>query len=120
MKWNWKKLVTDVIASLSPDERETCIAYIEQRVIPAGEILPWAGINQSFAEPVIIAFVDLEPHLNWTHRGRYIVLDTDGDILQSLEVDRPPFLTQVSPHLRLIHKGSQAPEWAVVTSTIAQ
>lgn len=120
MKCNWKTLATEVIASLSPDEREGSIAYIEQRVIPAGEELPWAGIQQSFDEPVVIAFVDLEPQLNWTHHGRYLVMGTEGGIRQTLDVDRPPFLTQVSPQLRVIHRGSQAPEWAVVTETMVE
>lgn len=119
VKSNWKKLAIEVIASLSQDEREESIAYIEQRVIPAGEELPWAGIQQSFDEPVVIAFIDLEPALNWTHRGRYLVLGLDRGIRQTLDVDRPPFLTQVSPHLRVIHRGSQAPEWAVVTSVLS-
>ena len=119
VKSNWKKLATEVISSLSQNEREESIAYIEQRIIPAGEELPWTGIQQSFDEPVVIAFIDLEPAVNWTHRARYLVLGTEGGIRQTLDVDRPPFLTQVSPYLRLIHRGSQAPDWAVVTSTTA-
>jgi len=51
VKCNWKALATEVIASLSQNEREESIAYIEQRVFPAGEVLPWAGIAQSFDEP---------------------------------------------------------------------
>lgn len=117
---NWKALATEVIASLSQNEREESIAYIEQRVIPAGEVLHWAGITQSFDEPVVIAFIDLEPALNWTHRGRYLVLGAGGGIRRKVDVDRPPFLTGVSPYLRLIHQGSRAPDWAVVTSAMAQ
>ena len=120
MMCNWKKLAREVIASLSQNEREESIAYIEQRVFPAGEALPWAAIVQSFDEPVVIAFVDLEPALNWTHRGRYLVLGTSGGIRQKVDVDRPPFLTEVSPYLRLIHRGSRAPDWAVVTSAITR
>jgi hypothetical protein len=113
-------LACEVIASLSQNEREESIAYIEQRVIPAGEALPWAGITQSFDKPVVIAFVDLEPALNWTHQGRYLVLGTGGGIQRKVNVDRPPFLTGISPYLRLIHRGSRTPGWAVVTSTEPQ
>ena len=120
MKCNWKALATEVIASLSQNEREESIAYIEQRVIPAGEVLPWAGITQSFDEPVVIAFIDLEPALNWTHRARYLVLGAGGGIRRKVDVDRPPFLTGVSPYLRLIHRGSRAPGWAVVISPMAR
>ena len=120
MKCNWTALVAEVIASLSEIEREASIAYIEQRLIPAGDELPWAGIRQSFDEPVIIAFVDLEPALNWTHRGRYLVLGPQGGIRQKRDVDRPPFLTHVSPQLHVVHQGSQAPDWAIVASPMVQ
>jgi hypothetical protein len=114
------KLAGEVVASLSQDEREDSIAYIEQRVIPAGEVLPWAGITQSFDEPVVVAFIDLEPAMNWTHRGRYLLLGAGGGIQRKVDVDRPPFLTAVSPYLRLIHQGSRTPGWAVITSPLTQ
>ena len=118
MKLNWKKLADETISSLSPGEREESIVYLEQRLFPAGELLPWNEIAQSFGEPVVMAFVDLEPALNWTHRGRYLVLGAAGNLCLTVDVDRPPFLTGVSPHLRLIHRGSRAPSWAVVASAI--
>ena len=116
MDCNWKALAAEVIGSLSQNEREESIAYIEQLVIPAREELPHAGIGESFDEPVVIAFIDLEPALNWTHRGRYLILGTHGGIRRKVDVDRPPFLRDVSPYLRLIHRGSRAPDWAIVTS----
>ena len=116
-KFNWKKLANEAIASLSQNEKDESIVYIEQRVFPAGEALPWAGIAQSFDEPVVIAFVDLEPALNWTHRGCYLVLGAAGGLRRREDVDRPPFLKGISPYLRLVHRGSRAPSWAVITST---
>lgn len=115
MTVDWKALAAEVIASLSPIEREASIAYLERRVVPAGEQLPWPGMRRAFDEDVIVAFVDLEPELNWTHRGRYLVLGVAGGIRHAVDVDRPPFLTEVSPCLRLIHQGRKAPAWAVVT-----
>jgi hypothetical protein len=120
VKCNWKVLAAEVIASLSQNEREESIAYIEQLVIPAREALPCAGIAESFDEPVVIAFIDLEPALNWTHRGRYLVLGAGGGIRRKVDVDRPPFLTGASPYLRMIHRGSRAPDWAVVTSPMGR
>lgn len=107
-----------VIASLSEREKEEAIAYVELRLIPAGELVPWPGMGRSFDEPVAVAFVDLEPRLNWTHRARCVVLGADAGIVASVDVDRPPFLTRVSPQLRLIHKGGEAPEWAIVAPTL--
>ncbi|MCP4545245.1 MAG: hypothetical protein GY835_02125 [bacterium] len=105
-----------MIASLSLEERGAAIAYIERRIFPPGETLPWAAIAHRFDEAVVIAFVDLEPALNWTHRGRYLILGVGGGILREVEADRPPFLTGASPNLCLIHQGDGAPDWAVATA----
>ena len=115
MKSNWKELATSVIASLSEKEREDSIVYLEQRIVPPGEELSWTGITRSFDEPVVVAFVDLQPALNWTHNARYILLDPEGKIRETITVDRPPFLTGVSPDLCVIHRGAKAPEWATAT-----
>lgn len=120
MKCNWKKLAAEAVNTLSSDERAKSIVYLEQRIIPAREYVPWSGIAQSFDEPVVIAFADLEPALNWTHAGRYLILNTDGGIRATLDVNRPPYLTQVSPDLRLIHRGNEAPEWAVITTATVE
>lgn len=115
---DWRQLVRDVIASLNADEREGSIVYMEQRVIPAGDLLAWAGISHRFKEPLVIAFIDLEPAMNWSHRARYVVLGIDGAILHTQDTDKPPFLKGVSPALRLIHRGTKAPVWSVVAPPI--
>lgn len=120
MTVDWQALAAEVIASLSHDEREASIAYIEQHVIRVGEALSLAGTSHCFDQPVVIAFVDLEPALNWTHQGRYLVLGAEGGIRKKVDTDLPPFLTRVSPHLRVIHVGSQAPGWATATEAVLE
>lgn len=117
MKCDFKVLAAEAIASLSEQEREACVVYLEQRVIPAGELVPWAGISQTFDEPVVIAFIDLQPMLNWTHRARYVVIGARGGIQRKIDVDQPPFLAGSSPDLRLIHQGSRAPAWTIIVPT---
>lgn len=117
MRCDFKVLAAEVVASLSEQEREACVAYLEQRVVPAGERIPRAGISQTFDEPVVVAFIDLQPMLNWTHRARYVVIGARGGILRTIDVDQPPFLAGSSPDLRLIHQGSRAPAWTIIAST---
>ena len=114
----WEALAEEVVASLSHDEKEDSVAYMETRVVPAGEVPSWAGMTQGFDEPVVIAFIDLEPAMNWTHRARYLVLRVGGGILKKVDVDRPPFMSGVSPNLRVIHQGGRAPDWAVVAAPL--
>jgi hypothetical protein len=112
MTSDWKALSAEVISSLSISEKEESIVYIEQRIIPAGEKL--AGINLVVDVPVIVAFIDLEPQCNWTHRSRYLLVTPEGGIHTRIEADKPPFLIHVSPYLRVIYIGKDAPQWAVV------
>lgn len=111
---DWSRLGRAVVASLPDSEREAAIAYLEHAVVPAGEPLSLAGTELRLDVPVVVAFVDLEPGVNWTHRARYLVLGTGGELLRSLEADRPPFMSGVSPDLRLVHRGRRAPAWAAV------
>jgi len=115
-KPDWEWIANKVVSSLSTGEREDSLVYLEQRVFPAGKVLPWEPVAVSFDEPVVMAFIDLEPLMNWTHPARYLILATDGSIKQRTEANRPPFFSGVSPYLRLIHQGSRAPDWAAVTS----
>ena len=115
MKHDWKKSAASVIASLSPSEREASIVYLEKRVFAPGEAPVCPECKGNEEEPLVIAFVDLEPGLNWAHRGRYVILDGNNRVLRVIEVSHPPFLTGVSPDLRLIYRGKNAPEWAAVT-----
>ncbi len=62
MQCYWHALAAEMIASLSQLEREVSIVYMEQRIVPAGEEVSWAGMRFVSDEPVAIAFVDLEPH----------------------------------------------------------
>lgn len=110
----WKQLSEQVIKSLSTKERDSSVVYLEQRVIAKEEFISWDGLECGFDHDVVIAFVDLEPHLNWTHQGRYIVLNTEGAIEQIIPVEKPPFLRGASPYLKTILKGNNAPEWAVI------
>lgn len=112
----WKSLTSKLLSSLSPKEREESIIYLDIKRIPAGQEFSLLEKSMEFPVPVVVAFVDLEPEFNWTHRARYLILDGDGNILDSFDADRPPFLTSTSPTLRLVHRGSMAPSWSAVTS----
>lgn len=115
---NWQKLATEVIASLTSDEKEQSIVYLEQRIIPAGEELSWPGLSIGLEQASVVAFIDHEPALNWSHRACYVVLNPQGGIRRKIPAQLPPFLTEVSHHLRLIYRGKLAPEWAVVTTAV--
>ncbi|MGC9419869.1 MAG: hypothetical protein ACP5EN_12945 [Rhodovulum sp.] len=113
---DWTALAGAALAALDPPERETSTLYLVRRAIPAGEPLPWPeGTARRFDQPVALAFADLEPGVNWTHRARYLVLGAGGAVLDRIDTDRPPFLRGVPDDLYLVHLGENAPAWAAAT-----
>lgn len=114
--FDWVRLADAALAALAPDERESALVYLVRRIVPAGGPLPWPeGTELRPGEPVALAFVDLEPGVNWTHKALYMVLGAGGQVVQRIEADRPPFLTAVPDDLVLIHRGAAAPAWAAAT-----
>ena len=61
-----------------------------------------------------LAFVDLEPGVNWGHRCRYLVVNATSGEIQTYDEQIPPFLISAPPNLRLVWKGEAVPPWAVV------
>ncbi|TCP43250.1 hypothetical protein [Rhodovulum marinum] len=113
---DWTQLAGAALAALDPAERETAILYLVRRMIPAGAPLPWPeGTGLRFDQAVALAFADLEPGVNWTHRARYLVLGSGGAVLDRIDTDRPPFLRGVPDDLYLVHLGENAPAWAAAT-----
>lgn len=58
-----------------------------------------------------VAFVDLEPALNWAHRCRYLAIRIDGHEIEAVEARFPPFLKERAPTLRVVWTGARVPAW---------
>jgi hypothetical protein len=60
-----------------------------------------------------LVFVDLEPQANWGHRCCWLLLPAGDSPAQRIDATMPPFLKLDAPPVRLLWRGSAAPEWAV-------
>jgi hypothetical protein len=62
-----------------------------------------------------VAFVDLEPGVNWGHRARYLLIDRDSQDVRALDAQFPPFLRGMPPGLRVAYRAPAVPDWAIAT-----
>jgi hypothetical protein len=98
---------------LTPEERQRGLAYLDQHVVPAGEVLRFDGQETQVTAPSVVAFVDREPAANWGHDCRYLLVDLRSGEVTSIDARFPPFLRGVPETLRLVWRGEMAPAWAV-------
>jgi hypothetical protein len=103
------------VASLSEHERPLAAVYVIDHVHETGAELEIDGGHIHIDAPTVVAFVDLEPGVNWGHRCRYLLLDRDSGEVRALEAQFPPFLRGVPPGLRLAYRGAHVPDWAIAT-----
>ena len=103
------------LASLSDEERGRAVVYMSDRVLEPGDELEIDGRRVEIDAPTVLAFVDLEPGVNWGHRSRYLLIDRDSASVRALDAQFPPFLRGMPPDLRVIYTAPGVPEWAVAS-----
>jgi len=99
---------------LSPAEQRQSIAYLDERPIKTGAAVNIGGRTQTAPWDAVLVFVDLVPSGNWGHPCLYVLVGADGERVNVLRSDMPPFLKGVPETWRLLWKGDDAPEWAVM------
>jgi hypothetical protein len=110
----WDNVAQRALNDLSAKERQDGVAYLDENEIKPGSSLKIDGTEIPVRNRSAMVFVDREPQANWGHSCRYMLIDLDSGNLSSYEAQLPPFLRSVPKTLRLIHKGPNVPDWAVV------
>jgi hypothetical protein len=104
------------VASLSEEERSRAVVYVDDRVLESGEEVDVDGERVQVDAPTVVAFVDLEPGVNWGHRSRYLLLDRDSGKVRAFDAQFPPFMRGLPPGLRVVYRAPDVPDWAVATA----
>jgi hypothetical protein len=108
---DWKRIGEQVVASLDAPARARAAVYVEPRVYERdGQIV--AGRETIVAaERSVLAFIDLEPHLNWSHACRYVICGLQSDTMRTIPGQYPP----AGDRLRLVHRGEAVEDWMLLT-----
>jgi hypothetical protein len=89
--------------------------YMSDRMLEPGDELEIDGRRVEVDAPTVVAFVDLEPGVNWGHRSRYLLIDRDSGSVRAVDAQFPPFMRGMPPDLRVIYTAPDVPEWAVAS-----
>ena len=112
MNPDWKRIGDHIVASLDTITRARAAVYLEPKVYERDARMPVAHETLVATEPSILAFIDLEPHLNWSHACRYVVYGLQSGTLHTIPAQFPP----PGDQLHLVHRGEAVEDWMLLTS----
>jgi hypothetical protein len=116
MALSWDRIAELAVATLSAKERPSSIVYLDQRLLQPGSTIRVDDKEVSVPWWAAVAFVDLQPGVNWGHPCRYLIINAENGEIQSYEGQFPPFLVTTPPKLRVAWKGDNVPNWTIVQS----
>jgi hypothetical protein len=114
MALNLEQIAERAIATLVPSEKDTSVVYLDSAEVQAGASVPVGRETVEAPWDAYVAFVDLEPPVNWGHQCRYLLVSRRTGDVQSFDASFPPFLKGPAKTLRVVWKGSRVPDWSVV------
>src|SRR5687767_2877424 len=96
-----QELIDRALGSLTDTERSRSIVYLDEKRISPGKGVKFGNAEIDVPWPAIMFFVDLEPGVNWGHKCRYLLMNSETGQLSTVPAQFPPFLKGTSPTLRL-------------------
>ena len=109
MSVDWEKVRQFVLDAVPPEELKSSILYYDEQVLPANTEIEIDG--QKFAMPStgVVAFIDLEPRVNWGHACRYLLVNIETGETRTVDAQFPPFLRGYPDTLRVIMRYGAPP-----------
>jgi hypothetical protein len=104
------RLVTIILAQLSPAERAGGVVYLAGSTIPAGTRLNFPRIMLDVPWDAALSFIDREPMANWSHSCRYLLVNLATEETRSFEAQLPPFPPPRDYHWRVIFHAPSVPD----------
>jgi hypothetical protein len=109
----WDTIASRAVEQLAPEERDSSVVYLDEMILPPGAAVEIDGGAVPVQRPSALAFVDLEPRLNWGHRCRYLLVDVETGDVESFDARMPPFLRGAPATLRVVWRGADVPDEAL-------
>jgi len=110
---DFERLAAAVIANLTPQERATSAAYLNERAEGSGATTI-GGRSFVLDNPYAVAFVDQKPGANWMHPCRYMLIDLSTDHITSFDSNRPPVFGILPSTWHVIAKPPGLQEWQLI------
>jgi len=99
------RIASIVTGALEPAERADGVAYLCVTPFAAGQTLAVPGQPVAIDRDCYVAFVDADPHANWGHACRYLLIDAHTGEVTS-HPRRFPAFTAADDRWRVVHRPS--------------
>jgi hypothetical protein len=100
-----ERIASIVIEALDPAERAEGVAYLCVTPFAAGQTLAVPLQPITIERDGYVAFVDAQPHANWGHACRYLLIDARTGEVTSYPRRFPAF-TAADDRWRIVHRPS--------------
>jgi len=100
-----ERIASIVIGALEPAERTGGVAYLCVTPFTAGQTLAVPLQPLAIERACYVAFVDAQPHANWGHACRYLLIDAHTGEVTS-HPRRFPAFTAADDRWRVVHRPS--------------
>jgi hypothetical protein len=86
-----EKIRQTILNCLTGDQIEQSIIYLDLRLFAEGETIKAGRESIEIKRPSYMAFIDLQPHLNWGHSCIYILIDSETFETELIHSQFPPY-----------------------------
>ena len=105
-----EKILQIVLNTLTREEIEQSIIYLDSEPLKAGDTINSGKMNIGVKKPGYMAFVDLQPHLNWGHSCIYILIDSESFETEVFNAQFPPYQGDYpQSYIVLLRYGTKPP-----------
>jgi len=86
-----EKILKMVLNTLPGEKIEQSIIYLEREPFKAGDTINSGRMSIGVKKPSYMAFVDLQPRLNWGHSCNYVLIDAETFETEIFNAQFPPY-----------------------------
>jgi len=96
-------LIGCLIDALSPAEKAEAVVYVMPDPLPPGTTLRFGPLLLQTHWDALLAFIDQQPHANWAHGCRYVLINRSDGEMESTPGRFPPFPPGTAQAWRIVY-----------------
>jgi hypothetical protein len=106
-----EKILNIVLNTLTREKVEQSIIYLDCEPFKAGDTINSGRMNIDVKKPSYMAFVDLQPRLNWGHPCMYVLIDSETFEAEIFDAQFPPYQEDYpQSYIVLLRYGVEPPD----------
>lgn len=109
MDLSTEEVLAVILKHLSNEEKEQSIIYWDKKLLDAGDEAKIGKTVTNMPFKGYMAFVDLQPKVNWGHASAYFLIDVKTHDVKIIKDEFPPYLGDYPESFRVIQRYGRKP-----------